>query len=235
MLHVKHFCEGGIDLPIYNSVLKQIDPVETKRYAGLGKVDFNEAIIQKACLEAQLLAEPKGIWQIYNYNACSYKVESTPEFLINGEKIRKHLAPAEKVIVLAVTIGEAIEKQITDYFKQGEYSYSLLLDAAATTAVEQAADDVEKAIKQYITAQGYQMIWRFSPGYGDWDIRFQPKMLHLSDAKEIGITLTESMMLIPRKSITAIIGLVPNSNEKSEIKQSCSACSKQDCLARRSS
>lgn len=235
MLHVKHFNEGGIDLPIYNSVLKQIDPVETKRYAGLGKVDFNEAIIQKACLEAQLLAEPKGIWQIYNYNTCSYKVESSPEFLIRGEKIRKHLATSAKVIVLAVTIGETIEKQITNYFKQGEYSYSLLLDAAATTAVEQAADDVEKTIKQYTTAQGYQMIWRFSPGYGDWDICFQPEMLHLSDAKEIGITLTESMMLIPRKSITAIIGLVPNSNEKNEKKQSCSACSKQDCLARRSS
>ena len=235
MFHVKHFPKGGIDLPIYNSVLKQIDPIETKRYAGLGKVDFNETLIQKACLEAQLLAEPKGIWQIYSYNACNYKVESTPEFLICGEKIRKHLAPAEKVIILAVTIGEAIEKQITAYFKEGEYSYSLLLDAAATTAVEQAADEVEKTIKQYITGKGYQTIWRFSPGYGDWDIRVQPEMLHLSDAKEIGIALTESMMLIPRKSITAIIGLVPISNEKSEIKQSCSACSKQDCLARRSS
>jgi len=235
MLHVKHSYEGGFDLPIYNSVLKQIDPVETKRYAGLGKVDFNETVIQKACLEAQLLATPKGIWQMYNYNACNYTIESNPEFLISGEKIRKHLATAAKVIILAVTIGEAIEKQITDYFKQGEYSYSLLLDAAATTAVEQAADDVEKTIKQYITAKGYQMIWRFSPGYGDWDIRIQPEMLRLAGAKGIGITLTESMMLIPRKSITAIIGLVPNSTEKSEVKQSCSACTKQDCLARRSS
>jgi len=234
MFHVKHFPEGGIDLPIYNSVLKQIDPIETKRYAGLGKVDFNETLIQKACLEAQLLAEPKGIWQIYSYNACNYKVESTPEFLICGEKIRKHLAPAEKVIILAVTIGEAIEKQITAYFKEGEYSYSLLLDAAATTAVEQAADEVEKTIKQYITGKGYQTIWRFSPGYGDWDIRFQPEMLRLSGAKDIGLNLTESMMLMPRKSITAIIGLVPNSNEKFEIKKSCSTCNKQDCLARRS-
>ena len=234
MFHVKHFLKGGIDLPIYNSVLKQIDPIETKRYAGLGNVDFNETIIQKACLEAQLLAEPKGIWQIYSYNACSYKVESTPECLISGEKIRKHLTQATKVIILAVTIGEAIEKQITAYFKEGEYSYSLLLDAAATTAVEQAADEVEKTIKQYITAKGYQTIWRFSPGYGDWDIRFQPEMLRLSGAKDIGINLTESMMLMPRKSITAIIGLVPNSNEKNEIKKSCSTCSKQDCLARRS-
>jgi len=234
MFHVKHFLKGGIDLPIYNSVLKQIDPIETKRYAGLGNVDFNETIIQKACLEAQLLAEPKGIWQIYSYNACSYKVESTPEFLISGEKIRKHLTQAAKVIILAVTIGEAIEKRITAYFKEGEYSYSLLLDAAATTAVEQTADEVEKTIKQYITAKGYQTIWRFSPGYGDWDIRFQPEMLRLSGAKDIGINLTESMMLMPRKSITAIIGLVPNSNEKNEIKKSCSTCSKQDCLARRS-
>ena len=222
-------------MPVYNAPLKAVDPVETKRYAGLNKAEFNQDRIHAACREIQVFAEPKGIWQVYEYNARTGEIKAVPPVCINREKIRKHLALAEKVVVLAVTVGEAVEIQIQDYFKQGKYSHSLLLDAAATTAVEQAADDMEKAIRQQVAPLGYEMVWRFSPGYGDWDIHFQPEMLRLSQAATIEIGLTDSMMLLPRKSITAIIGLIPKENfcEQKKSIHNCQACAKQDCLARR--
>lgn len=220
-------------MPVYNAPLKEIDPAETRRYAGLNKADFDSSIITAACSEVQLLAEPGGIWQLYDYNACSGTVAAEPPFVIEGEKIRRHLAKSLKVAVLAVTIGETVETQITQHFQQGKYAYSLVMDAAATAAVEQVADDMEKTIRQQAAAQGYEMIWRFSPGYGDWDIRSQPEMIRLSQAQRIGVSLTEAMMLLPRKSITAIIGLVPKQAAPApEQQHSCQACTKTDCLAR---
>jgi len=226
-------------MPIYNAPLKKVDHAETRRYAGLNKAKFDEEIIESACRDVQILAQPKGIWNLYDYDASNALVHADPPFLIEGKKIQKHLAASTKVVLLAATIGEAVEEEITACFKGGKYSYSLLLDAAATTAVEQAADELEKTIRQKIEPMGYDMVWRFSPGYGDWDIRFQPEMIRLSQANQIGISLTESMMLLPRKSITAIIGLVAKQEifaceHKSVEKHDCQICEKTDCLARKS-
>jgi cobalamin-dependent methionine synthase I len=50
---------------------------------------------------------------------------------------------------------------------------------------------------------------RFSPGYGDWTLDNQPQVLQLAEAERIGITLTESNIMIPRKSVSAVIGWKP--------------------------
>lgn len=221
-------------LPIYNAILTSIDESETKRYAGLSKTDFDPSLIRDACLEAQLLSKPQGIWQIYDYNHCTHTIMATQPVQLQGKSITKHLQKAEKVIVLAVTIGEAVEKAVTKHFEQDAYTHSVLLDAAATTAVEMAADLMEKTIQQRIYPQGYRTLMRFSPGYGDWDIHFQPEMMQLACAAEIGIELTDSMMLVPRKSVTAIIGLVPNEGTACiSIKHDCKNCNKTDCIARK--
>ena len=220
-------------MPIYNAPLKQVDPVETRRYAGLAKAAFDEKKILSACLNAQLMAVPKGIWQIFDYDAATCEVLSSPPFKIEGKKIQQHLQQAKKVVLLAVTIGDTIEEQVTGQFQEGRYADSLLLDAAATTAVEQAADDMEKTIRQHTAPLGYEMLWLFSPGYGDWKIEVQPDMLRLSEAKKIGMQVTDALMLIPRKSITAIIGLIPAQEKKAEKKSSCQSCTKTDCMARK--
>lgn len=223
-------------MPIYNAALTFIDEMETKRYAGLNKTTFDEQLIKKACVEAQLLSVPKGVWQIYDYNSCTHEIKTEKSFQIEGNSIQKHLADCDKVIILAATIGEEIEHKITNYFKLGEYSFSLLLDAAATTAVEMTADQMEKAMLTIVAPQGYHMKTRFSPGYGDWDIKVQPQMLRLAEAKAIDISLTDSYMLMPRKSITAIIGLTSKTEKAIQrLKADCEQCNKVDCLARKES
>ena len=77
--------------------------------------------------------------------------------------------------------------------------------------------------------QGLVRRWRFSPGYGDWPIQAQPEMLRLAKAHEIGISLTSSLMLTPRKSVTAIIGLIPKTQDVEPEKQSCKYCPNPNC------
>ncbi len=134
-------------MPVYHAPLLQIDPKETRRYAGLMKAkDFDEQMILDACEDGLLLAEPRGIWTLYDYDCKSQTVAAEPPFHIEGEKIGAHLAGCDKVILLSATVGEAIEDEVTARFQRGEYASSVLLDAAATTAVEQIADGMEKAI-----------------------------------------------------------------------------------------
>ncbi len=219
-------------MPIYTPALPFVDPKETRRYAGLARADFDEKAIEAACQEAALLAAPRTSWEIYDYDCETGKVFADPPFFIEGTVIRKHLAGAERVVFLAATVGEAPEQAVTRHFDEGSYAHSVLLDAAATTAVEQVCDACEAMIRPQAAKEGFTMRWRFSPGYGDWDIHVQPELLRLTKGARIGISLTESLMLSPRKSVTAVIGLLRGKKREEEHAKGCASCEKTDCLAR---
>ena len=220
-------------MPIYNAQILSIDAAETRRYAGLRKAkDFGEKNILAACEEALLLLEVRGVCELYDYKNCT--VESVPPFTIAGNSVIKHLDGCEKVICMAATVGAAIEQEITKKFERGEYLASVLLDAAATAAVEQAADLMEKNFAAKFSKEGYKMRWRFSPGYGDWNLTAQEKLFKISGAEQIGISLSSALMLEPRKSITAIIGLDSIRNYELGIRnENCAACDKISCPMRK--
>ena len=222
-------------MPIYNAQILKIDAKETRRYAGLIRAkNFDEQNIIDACDEAVLLLNVRGIWKIYDYDAENFLVKSTPPFKLEGNSITRHLSNCEKVICIAVTVGDEIENEVTRRFSAGKYVESVLLDAAATAAVEQAADSLEKAIAPQLAKDGYKMKMRFSPGYGDWALTNQQNFFSITGASEIGMSLSSAMMLIPRKSITAIIGLEKNKLDATiSPNKKCSTCNKLDCPARR--
>ena len=224
-------------MPAYNPILLTVDAAETRRYAGLQRAkDFSENMIVEACREALLLIDSKALWQEYDYDAIRQEIVVEKErFVLTGRNIGKHLSSCEKVFLLAVTVGDAIENEIDAKFKRGEYAAAILLDAAATAAVEQAADETEKALRRCAAKEGFFLRRRFSPGYGDWSLAAQRDITHLCCAEEIGIILSEGLMLTPRKSITAVVGLSRTcTDEKAKISSAgkCAGCSKTDCPSR---
>lgn len=225
-------------MPIYNPTIKNFDMKEMKRYSGLTQcTEFPQHLLDQACIEAQIISQPKAAWQIYDYNAATSTIMSPEPLILPQTVISKHLANALKVVVIAVTIGSKLEELVSEYFTNNEYTLGLLLDAAGTTAVEIAADQACELIKQEVNKQGYSPLFRFSPGYGQWDIRVQPQILSLAHADDIDVTATPSCMLLPRKSITAVIGLtatIPTENFNQNIKDSkCHQCQQVNCLARK--
>ena len=224
-------------MPIYRPPLLAIDPKETRRYAGLMKAkDFRGELITDACQDARLLADPRGSYEIYDYDCQAQRVDAEPPFVIEGSKIGQHLQGCDKVILLAATVGDGIEEEVTKRFQDGKYAESVLLDAAATTAVEQIGDGIEKMLAPKVAAKGYQMKWRFSPGYGDWPLTQQPELIRLSKAASIGVGLSSSLMLVPRKSITAIIGLYRTTAGEADRKHTpngCAACTNYNCPSKK--
>ena len=71
-------------MPIYNSPIFAIDAAEARRYAGLQKADFSQQLIDEACMEAQLLIQPKGIWQLYDYEAARQLLHDTEMLSLPG-------------------------------------------------------------------------------------------------------------------------------------------------------
>ncbi len=220
----------------YNPPLTKIDKEEARRYAGLkGAAAFPEQHLDTACAEALLLARPRAAWNIYPYESATGTIAAPAPLRLAGDKIRSHLAGAGEAAVLAVTIGPALEEEVSRLFTAGEYTAGLLLDAAGTAAVEQAADAADAFIADQAARRGLKAKSRFSPGYGDWDITDQPIMVALADGGQIALTVTPSCMLVPRKSVTAVIGLAPTGekNRRACAGRGCAGCPQTDCIARR--
>lgn len=124
-----------------------------------------------------------------------------------GRDICAHLAGARAVGVMACTLGIPSERELRR-LSQTDPLDAVIFDAACTTLVERAADATEAQVVAQAHERGLFAGARFSPGYGDWGLDAQPQMLAAVDAqRRLGLTLTPSLLLVPTKSVTAVVGL----------------------------
>lgn len=212
-------------MPFFNGTLFTINTKEMRRYAGLNihARSIPDEVIDEAEEDARSLIEPKGIWEIYPYHPDTCTIDGPEPMVLQGKSIREHLKDSYSVVVLAVTAGSALEKESTAAFEAKEYTRGLLLDAAATAGVEHLADQLDAFIQAEAKQSGRKTVWRFSPGYGDWPITQQKELARLCHADKIGVHVTDQFMLVPRKSVTAIIGLSScGSRRPGNVCQTCS-------------
>ena len=104
--------------------------------------------------------------------------------------------------------------------------------AVAAALIETYCDDCCAELQKQLP-EGKQLKWRFSPGYGDWALEEQKFLFSVLDcAHTIGLTLTESCMMAPVKSVTAVIAITEK-DACSDITNKCLRCNKIDCKFRR--
>ncbi len=124
-----------------------------------------------------------------------------------GSDIARHLMDSQQCYLLAVTLNPYFETRIKHYEKF-DLSKSLIFDACCSVAIEQACDEVEEMLALEAKIDfSLGITPRFSPGYGDLPITIQPDILKILGAYKFGLTCTESFILVPRKSVTAILGI----------------------------
>lgn len=149
--------------------------------------------------------------------------------LICGNDIKKHLEGCEKAVLFAATLGAQSERLIRRAEAEN-MAYAVVLDALASAFIEEFCDKCEREIEARV---GGHFTYRFSPGYGDYPLGLQGMFIRrLSADKRIGLTATSSSILIPRKSVTAIIGVSEHEIERK--KRSCAVCSlRESCIYRK--
>ena len=127
--------------------------------------------------------------------------------ILQGEDVAKHLDGCTQAVLLAATVGPAVDAQIRRA-GVGDIAAGVASDAIGSVLAEQAADAAEAELRQLAAADGKYLTGRFSPGYGDWPITTQPLLAQVLDmARRAGICVTDTNLMTPRKSITAVLGL----------------------------
>lgn len=221
----------------------ELDKKEILRYLGYRRnQELTEAVdqeIQELMVEVQEIATPRYTFRIF---ACQpNEVNRTIEVLgtdlvFEGKSIYHHLKQAKKVVLLASTLGIEVERKIRQYSLTA-MSKSLILDSCCTEYIEKICDLAECEIEEAVRSEGLTLNRRFSPGYGDLSLEIQPKFLTILEAdRRIGLNLSESLLMIPRKSVTAIIGLFDEAKlaRPRRKKPSCAECwMNQTCHYRR--
>lgn len=127
--------------------------------------------------------------------------------VLPGSHIARHVGTAPAVLLLAVTLGFACERLLRQTACVNAVQ-GLMADACASSMVENAAEVFSETLACEVATQGFTCGKRFSPGYGDFPLSVQPAFLEaLGATKTLGIQVTPGDLMVPTKSITAVIPL----------------------------
>lgn len=207
---------------------------EAIRYLGYGKHEVDDATFQLVleCMEElSKIINPRIISKSFPLTLMEHDTLSIGEMIVQSKNLSKNLAGCEKVILLAATIGVEADR-IMKRYSLTDMARVVVLQACGASLLEEYIDDCQQEIQRKVMKEGYYLRPRFSPGYGDFSIEHQKQILKMLNApKEIGVSTTESSMLTPTKSVTALIGL-SKSNQNCHM-SGCEACQKLDCIYRR--
>ena len=152
--------------------------------------------------------------------------------VFESQVIASLLGQCEKAAVFMVTIGEHLEETACRLAEDGLIVQATVLDAMGSVAAEEVADFVQNKVRAIASNLGLVVSQRFSPGYCDWGITQQKTIFWAVNGNSMGIHLTDGCLMIPRKSISGIIGIGPRYGNV-ENYNPCKTCDKHDCQGRR--
>lgn len=201
---------------------------EVLRYLGFKnqtlEKDMNN-LIEETIEEMRNLAKVRYVYKPFNIDRGKDEIILLDtKMKLLGRDIYKHLEKSQKCILMAVTLGSEIDMKIR-YYEKINMTKALILDACATTAIEEACDETCGTIENGLIEKNKKLTWRFSPGYGDLPIESQKDFISVLEGnKTIGLTVSDHSILLPRKSVTAVVGIIDNTYESK--KRNCLNCNK---------
>lgn len=185
-----------------------VNEQEILRYAGYPVKDMDEELRH---LLDQVREE---LLYAFSYQVCYRRMEITWQedqpllpFSVTSQDLAKCLRGSREIILFAATVGLEIDRYIARYQRISE-TKALLLQAYGAERVECLCNAFCQEIKEEEAAQGGTVTARFSPGYGDLPLQVQKDVFRLLDCnRQIGISLNDSLLMTPSKSVTALFGI----------------------------
>lgn len=184
--------------------------------------DETTKLLDESIDELKKISQLKYVYEIFHIikeNESIYFKNSLIN--IKSKDLQDLFKNSEMSAVMAVTLGFEVERKIK-YYSLTNLAKAVVFDACAASYIEALCDYAEAEIKELAANSGYNITFRFSPGYGDVPISHQCSILDALNAQKlIGLSVSDSSILIPRKSVTAFIGFTKSSESK---QKSCSNC-----------
>jgi len=213
----------------------KIQPGDIKALLGdeFGEVDsYTAEVIDKIISDCRACMSPCGSFMEVE----ALKTEASEQIFIEdssfqtGRTIHKMLAGSETYVFLLATAGPGPETMARELLEKGEFLEGYIADLVASALVESVANQVQEHIRKLARQRGLKITNRYSPGYCKWDVSEQQKLFELFPENCCGITLSESSLMSPIKSVSAVLGMGRSVNYQ---EYTCEICSMKDCVYRK--
>ena len=204
------------DMKIIKDIKLDIDRNAVFHYQGYSQKKVKEPnqnilrITEEEINRGYNLSKPQGIYSLIKITCFTSKERINLENKLvfrSSKSIINKLKRASHLLVGVITIGDFLEKKVSELFSQGEYPRALALDAVGTVAVEYFSWRVRKMARQEVKEQGFKTSRHFSPGYSGWEVSQQEIIFKSILTDNIGVRLTKGCMMLPQKSLSWAIGV----------------------------
>jgi hypothetical protein len=187
-----------------------VDETETARYLGYKKTTPPDEpvirIIHDSCEKMHAVLKPQAVYETFPLVPEADNILSFAGNTINSIDLSRNLHGCSSVVLLAATIGPQVDMMI----KRAQIRSSTeaaVMQAAGAMFIEVFVDAVNKRIKTDVVASGRLVHPRYSPGYGDVPLSVQRMFFLLLPCSRIGLSLMQTLIMAPEKSVTAFIGI----------------------------
>ncbi|MGI6005369.1 MAG: vitamin B12 dependent-methionine synthase activation domain-containing protein [Christensenellales bacterium] len=181
---------------------------EALRYMGVRgeATDEIKALVERAMLWVKDVARPKNTLVRADIAVEPGAVSAFGRRFASRD-LAAHLEGCREAVFLAATLGMPLERAMRSLQRQ-DMALSVAADACATALIESVADGICARLQREERESGHFLTARFSVGYGDWDLSDQKHLIAVTDAtRRIGVYLTTGGMMMPQKSVTAVMGI----------------------------
>jgi len=181
------------------------------------------------------LMEPRFAYRRLRLESAGHGVVRLEDGLeFRGGRMARALGEADEVVCFLATLGEEVDLEIGRLFRENRLAEGYILDALGSVAVENLVEQFHRQTEDESRKSSRGVTLRFSPGYCDWPITDQARLLSLFDTAALGVKLQDSCLIHPRKSVSGVFGVTrPGQALHQAPHNPCLACAKTDCFARR--
>lgn len=206
-----------MDYPVIKYTLSEnelnIDRSEVLRYLGYSRIDINDEVIEliePVISEARKYIKPRACYRRFDISLGENDVILLPYGEVTSHHLSINLKGCRGVYFMAATIGAEFDRLMLR-FRVSSMARAAILQAIGATAVEELCDRLCENLKKQSIGQGENIRARYSPGFGDYGLTNQIGVFKaLAPEKHTGITLNDSLIMSPEKSVTALIGIEEN-------------------------
>lgn len=201
-------------MPVIRDIALSLEKKEVLRRVGIrGRSHLRKNVTGLldevlAQVNDQHLLEPVVAYEFYAVTGVHQDALSLGnDTVLHGSLLSSAFSSAVELVVVVCTIGSRLEEQVTAYFKRDEPLRGLLLDGIGSAAVDSLTQEVCQFVTREASVRGGQVSSPLNPGMSGFSLSEQWPLFQLVPAEAIGVSLTSSGLMVPRKSVSMVYGI----------------------------
>lgn len=195
--------------------------------------EFVRSMIDELLEESEKIADVKAEYRVFHdisfhdiQKAISIgTIEFETKKIVYGQ-----LKKSDCLALFICTAGKEVGIRSRAAMQERNFLRGYIFDVIGSEIVEAAADLMQNELEKAAALEGLKMTNRYSPGYCGWDVVEQHKLFSFFPDNYCGITLSESALMNPEKSVSGFIGLGENVRKN---EYTCRLCDMKTCIYRR--